>query len=231
MPYLDVSNDEVKKAVVPAGFEDTDFFSEGFTDDRFEELLERLEKRSRAIINNQLMGETLEKQTDRVDVFEAPTKEKLQLPFPIQDVKKVEVRAGDKNNGEPDFEELDDVLYRTTEQFVIYKGRLNQTYRQSLATNNRNSLKRYSSSAEWADRCTQVKVTYDRGFDNIPESALDVQRELIRRMLTHLRQEQNLANVDPQSVQGLFQNRQLLTDDLKNRIGKITQSKNKYLML
>ncbi len=231
MVYLDVQNDEVKRAVTPAGFEDNEFFTEGFTQDKFESLLERLEDRTRAIINNQLMGQTLEFQEDRVDTFESPDKEKLQLPFPIQDVKKVEVRAGDDENGNPDFEELNDTLFRTTEQFVIYKGRLNQTYRQSLATNNRNSLKRYSSSATWADRCTQVRVTYDRGFEEIPSTVLEVQEEMIRRMLTHLRQEQNLASVDPQSVQGLFNNRQILTDDLKNRIGKITQAKNKYLML
>lgn len=231
MPYLDVSDGEVQRAVKPTGVDDKDFFSNGFTQDKYEDLLERLEKRSRAIINNQLKGEGLEKEEDRVDTFEAVDKSKIQLAFPVQDVSKVEVRTGTKNNGEPDFHELEDTLYRFTEQFLIYKGRLNQTFKQKYATSNRNPLNRYAHSASWADRATQVRVTYDRGYDDIPFTVKDVQEEIIRRMLTHLKQEQNLAKVDPQEVSGMAQGRQLLTDDIMNRISQITQAKHKYTML
>jgi len=231
MPYLDVSKDEVKQAVTPAGIDDKDFYTDGFTEGKFEDLLERLEKRSRAIINNQLKGEGLEKETDRVDTFEAVDKAKIQLAFPVQDLKKVEIRTGTDDNGDPNWKELSKNLYRFTDQFVIYKGRLNQSFEQTYSRRSSNPLKRYSSNASWSDRCTQVRVTYDRGFDDIPFTVIEVQEELIRRMLTHLRQEQNLAKVNPQEVSGMVQGRQLLTDDLMNRISQITQAKHKYTML
>lgn len=231
MPYLDVTNDEVKQAVTPAGIDDEDFYTDGFTEGKFEDLLERLEKRSRALIDNQLNGEGLEKETGRVDTFEAVDKAKIQLAYPVQDVKKVEVRTGTDNNGDPNWRELSKNLYRFTEQFVIYKGRLNQSFEQTYSRRSSNPLKRYSSNASWSDRCTQVKVTYDRGYDDIPFSVIEVQEELIRRMLTHLRQEQNLAKVNPQEVSGMVQGRRLLTDDLLNRVGKISQAKHKYTML
>lgn len=230
MTYLDTSQDEVQKAVLPAGWEGTDFYEE-FPKEKFEELLSRLEEDSRSIINGQIMGETYEEETDRVDIKEAPDKEKIQLAWPIQEVKKVEIRTGSDNQGNPEWGELESGLWRHDDQWVVYKGRLNQTFRERLSSHSRNPLKRYSNSASWADRATQVKVTYDRGFETIPNSVKEVQKELIRRMLTHLRQEQNLAKVDPTEVSELVNGRRLITEDMKDRIGKITQPRNKYTML
>lgn len=230
MAYLDTSTDEVRKAVTPAGWEGTDFYEE-FPQEKFDKLLSRLEKDSRSIIDGQLMGEGLEEETGRVDKYEAPDKEKIQLAYPVNDVSKVEIRTGTDSSGNPEWDELEDSLYRNTEQFVVYKGRVNQTFKESVSYQNKNSLKRYSNSASWADRCTQVKITYDRGFSTIPNQVKEVQKEIIRRMLTHLRQEQNLAKVDPTEVSSMVNERRLLTEDIKDRIGKITQGRHKYTMI
>ncbi len=49
-------------------------------------------------------------------------------------------------------------------------------------------------------------------------------------MLKNLRQEQNLATVTPDDVQN-FTTQDVLTEDIKEVIGGITQAREKYTML
>jgi len=172
-----------------------------------------------------LKGEGYERETDRVDVFDAPDKPGIQLTFPVDTVSKVEI-----SNRPGDWRELDTELYSNDEQKLEVKQSLID--RSYPFHNNLNPLKYHSNRATWSGVAERVRVTYDRGYtvDNIGYDIKEVQQEIIRRMLVHYRQEQNLANITPDEIQG-FQNREILTEDIKERIGGISQTKSKYLML
>jgi len=217
--------DELKQVVEPTGFDADDYYEE-FSKEKYEDLLQRLEEETRAIINNQLMGEGYEQETDRVDTERAPDKPELQLAYPVSDVSKVRVQT----IPDGDWEELETRLYSFDEQGLRLRQQLLRSSNEYW--NILNPLRRDSSRATWARIADRVEVTYDRGFDtsNIPVNIKEVQRELVRRRLTHLRQDQNLSNLSPDSIPE-FNQRELLTDDLKDRISKITQPKNKYVMM
>lgn len=226
MSYL--SLEEVEDAIRPTGFSKQDYFNKHPTE-RFEQLLEELEKDSRAVINNQIMGEGLEYEEDKVEVLEAPSKNKIQLAFPVQDVKKVEIRNGE------DYRDFSDRRYRFDRQYLILRGTVRDAGRSANhgrhLRGSKNPLKRESNKSEWRDVARQIRVTYDRGFQEIPNDVKQIQKGIIRKMLTQLRQDQNLANIEPDDVAGIQNNRQLLTEDIKERIGGVTQAREKYTML
>jgi len=227
MTYLNLS--ELKETVKPTlGEPDTageDYF-QTHPEPEFEELLTRLEKQSRAIINGQIKGEGYERETDRVDTQNAPGKPELQLVRPIDTVSKVEVT----NKADGTWTELDTELYSNDEQSVRLRSSLIPN--QFEYWNVQNPLKRNSNRAKWSDIADRVRVTYDRGYtvDNIGYDIKEVQREIIRRILVHLRQEQNLANLSPDNVNA-FNQREILTEDIQNRINQISQNKHKYTMM
>jgi hypothetical protein len=224
MSYLTVS--DVKSAIKPTGFSKDDYFEKN-PDPQFDDLLKTLEKESRAVINNQLKGEGLEKES-KVEEMEAPHRNKIQLSFPVQTVSKVEVWTGNS------WKTVNSKSYYYTEQYLVLEGTVRDAGKGSghghhLRTG-LNPLKQNSNSQEWSDRGLRVRVTYDRGFDTIPESVKQVQRRIIRRMLKNLRQEQNLATINPDDVQN-FNTQDVLTEDIKEVIGGITQAREKYTML
>lgn len=223
MTYLTLQ--EIQDAVQPAGREGDEFF-ETHSQPQFETLLETFEEESRAVINGQIKGEGYERETGRVDTFDAPDKPHLQLVYPVDTVKKVEIQSIPDGT----FTELETDLYSADDK----KVKLRRTIRrqQDYYFNVQNPLKFQNSRTRWSQICDTVKVTYDRGYEtaNIPTEIKSIQKRIIRRMLVHMRQEQNLANLSPDDVQA-FNTRRILTDDIKDRIGSITQNKSKYVML
>lgn len=222
MSYLTLS--EVKAAIKAAGREGEEFF-ELNPGPELDNLLETLEERSRAIINNQLKGEGYEEETGRVDTVDAPDKPHIQLPFPVQDVSKVEISTTPGK-----WKTLDTEMYSFDDQKL--KLRQSLIPDQNRFWNIQNPLKNNSRRATWARVSDRVRVTFDRGYatGNTPTAIKEVQQDIIRRMLVHYRQEQNLANLTPDEVQG-FNQRQILTDDINKRLDGVTQPKNKYVML
>jgi len=223
MTYLTLQ--EIQDAVKPAGRDGEEFYQTN-PDPQFEELLQRLEKDSRAIINNQLKGEGYSRETDREDIIDAPDKPHVQLVYPVDTVSKVEVQT----IPDGDWETLETELYSVDDQ----KIKLRQSIRrnQDYYFNVQNPLRYANGRARWSQLCERLRVTYDRGYEtsNIPQGLKEVQKEIIRRMLTYMRQDQNLANLTPDDI-NQFNTRQVLTDDINARIGELTQTKNKYTML
>lgn len=223
MTYL--SLDELKTLVEPTGFNEEDYF-ETHSQPKYEDLLQRLEEQSRALINNQLMGEGYKEETDRVDTLRSPDKPELQLAYPVNNVSKVEIASVPDG----DWKTLDTGKYSFDLQGLRLRKQL--LLNEDEYWNIINPLRRHGGRATWAHIADRVRVTYDRGFttSNIPLTIKEVQREIIRRQLTHLRQDQNLSNLSPDSIPE-FNQRTLITDDIENRLSKITQPKNKYTML
>lgn len=223
MSYL--TQDEVKDAIRPTGFSRKDYFEKN-PKPRFDELLEQLEKDSRAVIDNQLKGEGLEYEEDKTEIIRTPHKSKIQLSFPVQDVHKVERRVKDG------WRELDETRYRFDKQYLVLRGRSRNLGRTSQVRHrSRNPLKNNTNSFEWVDVSDQVRVVYDRGFETIPQDVKEVQKKIIRKMLTHLRQDQNLAQVDPDDVSNIANERTILTEDIQDTLGGISQAREKYTML
>lgn len=223
MSYL--SKEEVKDAIAPTGFSRKDYF-EKHPRENFDQLLKELEKDSRAVIDNQLKGEGLEKEENLVEEIRAPHRKKIQLSFPVQDVKLVEINASEG------YRELRDSRWRFTKQYLILRGtRRDFGNKGRVRTRNQNPLKNQSNSFEWADLGQRVRVTYDRGFEEIPQDVKEVQKKIIRKMLTHLRQDQNLAQIEPDDVSNIANQRTILTEDIKETIGGITMAREKYTML
>lgn len=226
MTYLSLQ--ELKDAVKPIYGEASEGGQKWFEtnpEPEFEGLLQTLEADSRAIINNQINGQGYERETGRVDTFDTPDKPTIQLAFPVDDVTKVEY-----SNRPGEFKDLDSSLYTFDDQKIEIKASLID--REYPYINDQNPLTYSSNRATWAGVAERVRVTYDRGYEtaNVPNDIKEVQKSIIRRMLIHLRQEQNLSNLAPDDVQA-FNTRQILTDDIKDRIGGISQTKHKYVML
>ena len=223
MTYLTLS--ELKATVEPAAREGEEFYQTN-PEPKYEDLLERLEKQARAIVDGQIKGEGYTREDGRVDTENAPDKPELQLVQPIDEVTKVEITA--KADGE--WKTLDTDLYSFDNQGIRLRSQLIPN--QYRFYNVQNPLKRNSNRARWSDIADRVRVTYDRGYTvgNVPQDVKEVTREIVRRILVHLRQEQNLANLSPDDIQG-FNQRQILTDDIQNRVNQISQNKHKYIMM
>lgn len=223
MSYLTLQ--EIKDAVEPAGREGEEFY-QTHPEPEFEELLQTFEDESRAVINGQIKGEGYEEETGRVDKFDAPDKPHIQLAYPVNSVSKVEIQTVPDGT----WETLESRLYSSDDKKIKLRKSIIQN--QDYYYNVQNPLKFESGRTRWSQLCDNVRVTYDRGYStaNIPNEIKSIQKRIIRRMLVHLRQEQNLANLTPDDVQQ-FNTRQVLTEDIMQRISSITQAKNKYTML
>lgn len=223
-----LTKEEVEQAIEPTGFSKDQYF-EYHPEEKFDDLLEELERDSRAIIDNQLKGEGLEEEKDKVEEKVAPSSSRIQLSYPVNNVSKVERIVGGESY------ELDEERYNVDKYGIVLRGGVRDlgvtSYNNAKLRMGRNPLKRFSNGVEWCDVAEMVKVTYDRGFSEIPQSVKEVQKKIIRKILTHLRQDQNLANLEPDDVTNVTNERTILTSDLMSRINMITQAREKYTVL
>ena len=216
-----VSNSEIKARI--------DFNGEDFYDinpeQKFDELITNLEEDSRAEINGQIGGRSYEKETDRTDVLDASDKDILELVFPIQSVSQVETY---RRNG---WETLDDERYEHTAHNLELLPIIRREYGNYLRYRHVNPLSQRTMELTWNDIATRVRVTYDRGYDEIPHMIKEVQYDMINRMLTHLRQDQNISKIEPDKATEQLNNRTVLTKDIMKRLNKVSRPKNKYTVL
>lgn len=216
------SNSEIKDRIE---FDGQDFYDVNPSDD-FDDLITTLEKESRAIINGQIGGETLEEETDRKDTLIAPDNQKLELVYPVNSVSKVEVYRRDG------WHTLDSSRYQHTEQNLMLDPAIRREYGNYLRYRQINPLRQHSNELTWLDVGTRVRVTYDRGHSTIPQGVKEAQIAIINRQLTLLRQDQNISAMSPEEATQALNNREILTDDIKERMtGKISKPKNKYTVL
>ncbi len=222
--YNDV--EDLKNSLKPIGIKGEDFY-EVSPESKFTDLLKDLEERTRAIINTQIGGETLLEETDRVDEVQAPSTRRIELSYPVKEIKKVEryIRNG--------WETVNSELYYSTDKSVQLHSTIRnipQSYRQDI---NRNIIKAFSNEPSWNQIADKVKVTYDRGYkqDNIPIEVQEIQKTLVKRLVQYMRMDQNLGLTDPSEVDESYINRELLTEDIQKRLLKVTRPKNKYTVL
>lgn len=202
-----------------------DKFRDISPDEKFDDILTELEKRTRSVINQQIGGRSLLYESDREDVYQAPSSRNVSLVYPVQEVKKVERYYRNE------WDTVDEERYYFTDFNLVLRGRYERKRYRPGAWRAKNPLTRNTESYVWNDLADKVRVTYDRGFEEIPHSVKDIQKTLIKRYLTHMRQDQNLSLQNPEDVQSLFENRSVFTEDLQKRMDKITHPQNTIAMI
>jgi len=195
-------------------YEGGDFFSDN-EQLRFDELLVKLEAESRAIFENLYGDVTPKAQDGRIDERQAVDNKALSLPYPIRDVTEVEVQY----NVGGDFETLDTEWYSHTEHHLILDS--DRIPRTRFNLRRQRGIERFASQPGWLDLCERLRVTYDRGFESIPQDILSVQVQIVNNLLRQLRLEQNVEAAAPDEYRAMTDGMEVVTDEIKSRISSI----------
>lgn len=214
MVYL--TPDEIEKRIE---YQQTDYFEDGtgYADD-WEELLESLEKETRAYIESYMGDETFSYETGTTLEVTPPDNSTIQLSYPVDSIDKVEV----KKTRDGDWEELDsDRYYHTDHSLILHERPSNAKYRGRLRRR-RNPISRFTERATWRDLYYNIKVTYDRGFENIPENVKGIQISMINNLLRNLRLEQSIGAIEADAIGTYVDAGSVMTEDIEKRLDEIT---------
>lgn len=177
-----------------------------------------LEYETRSMIESILGDQPLGYEGDRTDEIRPGRDAALTLVYPIQDVTEVEI----KRSLQSDWETLDADKYTWTDHRLILEYRRPGT-RENRGGLRRNVLADTAGRATWRDIASKLRVTYDRGFEQIPGNILSIQTDLINRMIRLMRAEQNFAAASPDEWQGVSPEfDRVMTEDIRERIYDVT---------
>lgn len=214
MPYQTVDDITVR-----IHYDSSDFTTK--TDTEFDTLIETLEKESRGLIESYMGDVTFSKETDLTQTFVSPDSATIPLDYPIDTVNEVQYKRKISGN----FETLSSDRYTNTDHRLVLR-RYPEMFYQRKGYERMNRLLRNTSRLSWSDFCEELKVDYDRGFDNIPNDVLNIQIRMINRMLRQLKMEQGVSTMDPENFEAITQANIVMTDDIKSDLDSITGFKN-----
>lgn len=190
-----------------------------FTDNeqlRFDELLVRLERESRAIFETLWGDQTPAQETDRTDTIRCTYDAAIKLVYPITAVSEVEF----KRTLDSDWEVLESNRYDATKHHLILSRRpATDIVRHRHAGTHITEL---NTRSTWADLAEKIRVTYDRGFDPVPYDIQSVQVDLVNKMLRQLKREQTVAGASPDELAEMTDRTEIVTDEIRNRISDVT---------
>ncbi len=204
-----------------------DFFTSN-ADPSFDTLVTTLEAESRALIESYKGDIQFDKETDKEVVKQSPDGASLQLQFPIQSISKVEYKRTPSDS----WNELDSDRYYSTKHSLvlssypaIYKTEHYGNKDANILTNNSNRL-------SWMDFSQRLRITYTRGYDEVPANIKNIQIALINKMLRQLRNEQVTEALSPDQVRNFDMNFDtLMTEDIRERLDEITSHGNKVIAI
>jgi hypothetical protein len=184
---------------------------------RFDQLLVRLESEARGIFETLWGDQTPLEETGRTDeIASVPDDAALTLVYPIRDVTQVEY----KTTLRADWEVFDADQYKHTKHNLILSE-----YRNTNALRHRqrgNALARNAERATWGDLAAKLRVTYDRGFAEVPADIKSVQIQLINEMCRQLKREQTVAAASPEEFAGQTETEEVVTQEIRDRISDVT---------
>lgn len=211
--------EDIKKALEPYNLDEEKLY-EVSPNANYDELLESYEERTRAMINEEIGGETFEFEENREDELNPSNSRFQQLSYPVQEVKKVERY----HKGE--WKEISSKRYIPTKFGLklrrfprprdLYSRRIRRMFQRDIE----------ARSYTWNDLAEYLRVTYDRGFEEIPSEVKNLQLELIVRMIQKARTQQNLSVLKPEEIQQAI-GVDIITDDIRSRLDKLTHPKGK----
>jgi hypothetical protein len=195
-------------------YEAGDFFNDN-EQLRFDELLVELERESRGIFETLWGDETPLTETDRIDVKRATFDAAIMLPYPIQDVSKVEL----KRSVGSDWDELDSDRYDFTKHRLLLANRS-----RNAPVKRANELTNVAARTTWRDITAKIRVTYDRGFGSEPpEDIQGIQVQIIEQLLRKRRREQTTAAASPDEIAGMSDANEVVTEEIRRRIADVTK--------
>jgi len=205
-----------------------DYTKEDFYDvqaeDKFNSLLTQLEKESRSLIDSYMGDATFSKETGKTAKIEAPSDVTVPLIYPVNDVTKVEYR---KHPGDS-WNTLDSEDYTYSDHRLILQ-RLPKFRRRILGVSRHsNPLKAHISKVKWSDFASKIKVTYDRGYvdsagnESLPQNVINVQINLINKILRNLKEEQNVQAIQPDEVTNYVETEGIMTEDITDIMDEMT---------
>lgn len=199
-------------------YEESDF---DLDKSEFDDLLETFEEQSRAFIESYMGDVTFSEENNKEQHMIAPDSAAVPLEYPINNINKIEYKR--KMSG--DWDTLDSDRYTNTEHRIILR-RYPELFLQRKGLHRNNKLEFDMSRMAWSDFAVELKVDYDRGFEDIPKNVINIQIEMINRMLRKLKMEQGISTMNPENIESITQANVIMTDDLKDRLSEITHFKN-----
>lgn len=211
-------------------YDATDLFdSRDNADKRFDRLLggtaevgdgddfDGLEAEARKTIESYHSNEPFSREVDRVDELRATDDAAISLVGPIESVSKVELKSSLRG----DYRELDAGRWDYSDYRLILAYGPNRVG-SGRRGRRRNVLADSAGRAEWSQVAQKIRVTYTRGFDPVPADVRSIQVRLINRMLRNLKTEQNISAMEPDQIQAITSAEAVVTEDIENRIRRIT---------
>lgn len=185
----------------------------------FESLLETLEEESRALIESYMGDVTFSEETGKELEVVAPDSIYIELKFPVTSITKVEIKY--TANGSYNTMDTERYYYSKHALYLAEHGIAysDMSRRRWLM---RNPISRDLKRVTWRDSCYEVKVTYDRGYSDIPSNVKGIQLSLINNMLRNLRLEQSIGSIEPDAVTSYIEAGKVFTSDIKARLDGIT---------
>jgi len=175
-----------------------------------------LEAEARGIIESRLGDQTLAAEDGRVERLRTSDDAAIPLVYPVRDVTTVEFKTTLRD----DWRTLSGDRWDFTDHSLILSyGRRRSQTRGGFRSNR---LSRLATRMTWLDLAEVVRVTYDRGFVDVPADILSVQVAIVNRMLRNLKVEQNVAAMEPDQLEAMTASEAILTDDIRERIDQVT---------
>ena len=197
-------------------YEGEDFYDLN-PESNFDELLTQLEKESRSIIENHMGDVSFSEETDKEEEFVNPSGTRIQLDYPINNVSKIEVLRHIGDN----YETLDSDLYEVSKHGVNLEKYPNDE-KFLTARYHQNPLGHNVNKVRWENIAEKVRITYDRGFTDVPQNIKSIQITIVNRLLRQLKNEENIQALSPDEAANLPERQVILTDELKNRLDNVT---------
>ncbi len=212
-----VTIDKIKSRVE---YDEDDF---NLTTSGFEDLLTDLEQESRDIINSYKGDITFLEETDKTQEFKSLSNSSLPLEYPVRDVSKVEYKRMVSDN----WRELEDDRYDYTEHNLILR-KYPRNYNRFTKNRRLAPLEINSKRLTWSDFSSKIKVTYDRGWkqDNLPQNLINVQLDIINLILRKTEMERVMDMQNPENIQTITNEFEIMNDDIKKRLDQITDMRN-----
>lgn len=206
-------------------YDPEDFFRDSHNPERrFDRLAKRALSEATSIINNNTGDETWHRETDRTEILPAPSGRILGLVYPVVEVSSVERLYFAGAGGGGDFRTLPERSYRATEHGVILRRSRGRSPRsRSVGREHPNNLTDAAGAAEWGDIGQEIRVTYTRGYDEIPPNIKELTTTIANRVLRNLKNEQNVAAASPDELAGVSPEfDKVLSDGIKESLDGLT---------
>lgn len=221
MVYASVS--EIKDRIE---FEAGDFFASTSGSD-FDDLISGFEIETRSLIDSHFGDITFSQET-KTQSLEPVQGSVIPLEYPVNSISSSGVEY--KLISSATWSELDEDRWKYTEHNLILK----KYPRNYIPSDRHKRFKPLQSNLQrltWNGFCEELRVTYDRGFSDIPANVKNAQITMISNALARLRADQSFETIEPGEFDVYLNNKVELTDAVLQKLDNITRPRNTFRVI